>query len=144
MRYAAMPIFRHTQGCCICHLVVSLSCRCRHVFLSRRGLKNLVCFPHFDGGRRRSIFELLADVALQIRPDSELRLAFSFYLSHSVMQSTKYSRRNDWRSEVLLCHKKSDCRRSPSFIWACSPTKNTQLVSPSVTRCRHLFLPLVT
>jgi len=48
-----------------------------------------------DDCRRRGIFELLADVALLIRPDSELCIAFIFNLSHSAMQSTKYSRRND-------------------------------------------------
>jgi hypothetical protein len=63
------------------------------------GASPCVCYPHFVGGRRRGVFELLADMALQIRPDNDLRLDFIFNLSHSVMQSTKYSRRNDWRSE---------------------------------------------
>ena len=45
------------------------------------------------------VFELLDDVALQIRPDSELRLVFIFNHSHSGMKSAKYSRRNDKRSE---------------------------------------------
>ena len=49
--------------------------------------------------RQRCIFELLADVALQIRPNVELHLAFFFNLSYSATQSAKYSRRNDWRSE---------------------------------------------
>jgi len=54
-----------------------------------------VYYPHFDGGRRRVVFELLADVALQIRPNGELCLAFIFNLSHSAMKSAKYSRHND-------------------------------------------------
>jgi len=51
--------------------------------------------PHFDGGWRRSVFEMLPEVALQIRPDGELCLAFIYNQSHSATQSDKNSRRND-------------------------------------------------
>ena len=54
-----------------------------------------VMLSPFRGGQRRGVFELLADKALQIRPDSDLRLAFIYNLSPSAMQSGKYSRRDD-------------------------------------------------
>ena len=54
-----------------------------------------VYYPHFDGGWRRSVFEMLAEVALQIRPTGELLLAFIYNQSHSATQSDKNSRRND-------------------------------------------------
>jgi len=54
-----------------------------------------VYYPHFDGGWRRSVFEMLSEVTLQIRPDGELRLVFIDNQSHSATKSDKNSRRND-------------------------------------------------
>jgi hypothetical protein len=51
--------------------------------------------PHFDGGRRRGVFEVLAATPSQIRPDETLRREFFFNLSYSATQSAKYWHRND-------------------------------------------------
>jgi hypothetical protein len=39
--------------------------------------------PHFDGGRRRGVFEVLAATPSQIRPDETLCREFFFNLSYS-------------------------------------------------------------
>ena len=126
--------------------VISLCCRCCRC----RRVNVIVSMSSydFDGGQRRGDFELLADEALQIRPDVDHRLAFSYTAVQSSKQTGKNSCRSDCLNENTLPQKIPSSTEflypfglvRPkiialfSFLVLCLRT----VVLPQSTRCRQV------